>query len=441
MEKAATASDVVIIGAGLAGLAAAAAAARAGADVIILDGRSPGGRARTDAQDGFRFNRGPHAQFLGGAGPRVLARLGVRPATHIPPLLGSRVLADGRRYSPLSRRVLGARAAAQVIAVLARVAAAAPDSFAHRSTQEWIAAFELVPRAAAVLAALVRVTSYASDLDRMSADLAIRQIRLAFRGVVYPDDGWQVLVTGLLASATDAGAELRAHTAATELTGEPGAWRVRTLSGDEIAAAAVVVAAGTPAAARRLLPVDPGWGDLGAEVTAACLDLGVRHTRARFVLGIDEPVYLSPHAPPGRLAPEGHAMVHVMRYGSRAADADRAQLQALAEAAGISAADVAVQRFLPRMVVATSLPAPGAGLAGRPPVPVPGAPGVFVAGDWVGPEGWLSDCSLASGELAGTRAARAARAPGASASGAARARGAQVGLKHRKPYGFACIRG
>jgi hypothetical protein len=117
-------------------------------------------------------------------------------------------------------------------------------------------------------------------------------------------------------------------------------------------------------------------------------------------------------------------MVHVMRYGSRAADADRAQLQALAEAAGISAADVAVQRFLPRMVVATSLPAPGAGLAGRPSAPVPGAPGLFVAGDWVGPEGWLSDCSLASGELAGTRAAQAARA---SASGAARARGAPVG--------------
>src|SRR5215472_18504523 len=132
MGKAAAASDVVIVGAGLAGLAAAATAARAGVGVgvIILDARSPGGRARTDAQDGFRFNRGPHALFRAGAGPRVLARLGVRPATHIPPLLGSRVLADGRRYSPLSRRVLGARAAAQVTAAVARVAAAAPDSFA-----------------------------------------------------------------------------------------------------------------------------------------------------------------------------------------------------------------------------------------------------------------------------------------------------------------------
>ena len=45
MEKAATASDVLIIGAGLA----AAAAARSGAGVVILDGRSPGGRAAAAA--------------------------------------------------------------------------------------------------------------------------------------------------------------------------------------------------------------------------------------------------------------------------------------------------------------------------------------------------------------------------------------------------------
>jgi len=48
-----------------------------------------------------------------------------------------------------------------------------------------------------------------------------------------------------------------------------------------------------------------------------------------------------------------------------------------------------------------------------------------VAGDWVGQEGWLSDCSLASGERAGQLAAQAVRASGA--SGAARASGAPVG--------------
>jgi hypothetical protein len=30
---------------------------------------------------------------------------------------------------------------------------------------------------------------------------------------------------------------------------------------------------------------------------------------------------------------------------------------------------------------------------------------VFIAGDWVGSEGWLADCSLSSGERAGLLAA------------------------------------
>jgi len=191
------------------------------------------------------------------------------------------------------------------------------------------------------------------------------------------------------------------------ISGEPGAWRVRTLSGEEIPAAAVVVATGTPAGTRRLLPADPGWDGLGPAVTAACLDLGVRHIRTRLTFGIDEPLYLSPHAPGGKLAPAGMGMVHVMRYGATSASADRARLEAFAASAGIAAGDIATSRFLPKMTVATALPTVGTGLAGRPPVAVEGTPGLFVAGDWAGPAGWLSDASLASGEQAGLLAARA----------------------------------
>ena len=72
-------SLVAVIGAGLAGLVAGATAARAGAGVVIFDGRSPGGRARTDLRDGFRLNQGPHAFFNGGPGGAVLSRLSIRP--------------------------------------------------------------------------------------------------------------------------------------------------------------------------------------------------------------------------------------------------------------------------------------------------------------------------------------------------------------------------
>ena len=402
---------MVVVGAGLAGLTAGAVAARAGAPVIIFDAVSPGGRARTDDADGFRFNRGPHALYRGGVGRRVLDGLGIRPATHTPPLRGSRVLLGGRPYPVLSRRALGGRTAAGLTTAVARVARTDPAGHAGESAREWIASLGLRAQAATVMAALVRVTSYVSDLDRMSADVAIGQLRIAVRGVGYPDEGWQALVAGLLARGGEAGAELRAGGPVARVEGAPGAWQVCLLSGERITASAVVIAAGTPAAARRLLPADPGWGDLGPEVTAACLDLGVSHTRTRFALGLDEPLYLSPHAPPGRLAPEGRGLVHVMRYGSRTAAEDRAQLLAAAQACGIGQADIATERFLPRMVVVTSLPAPGTGLAGRPPAAVPGAPGIFVAGDWVGPRGWLSDCSLASGEKAGQLAAQCARSP------------------------------
>lgn len=51
--------DVVIVGAGLAGLSCAIAVADAGLDVIVLEaGDAPGGRVRTDQVDGFLLDRG-----------------------------------------------------------------------------------------------------------------------------------------------------------------------------------------------------------------------------------------------------------------------------------------------------------------------------------------------------------------------------------------------
>lgn len=390
---------VVVAGAGLAGLAAAATAARAGAPVIILESGAVGGRARTQTRDGFRFNEGPHALYRGGPGRRVLDRLGVKPAGHAPPLRGAKVLIEGHpRRVPL----------VQVGRLAARAAAARPRALAGMSTAEWIDSLGLPAGTAAIVAATVRVTSYASDLGQFPARVALTQLRLGALGVSYLDGGWAQLTDALLSRATAAGARLRPHERVERIAGGPGGWEVHTGS-EVIPAAAVVVAAGRPAAAARLLPGGHDWGDLGPPVTAACLDLGLRRPGTRFMLGIDEPLYLSPHAPPGNLAPPGQGLVHVMRYGATDPAADRERLWTMAEAAGIRRDDVLAERFLPRMEVVSCLPPVRDGLAGRPPAEVPGAPGLFLAGDWVGGEGWLSDGSLASGERAGLLAARAAR--------------------------------
>lgn len=66
--------DVVIVGAGLAGLRAAQVLARRGLDVVLLDGADrPGGRIATDVVDGFRLDRG--FQVLNTSYPALRAAL------------------------------------------------------------------------------------------------------------------------------------------------------------------------------------------------------------------------------------------------------------------------------------------------------------------------------------------------------------------------------
>lgn len=63
-------ADVVVVGAGLAGLACARHLHRAGLDVLVLEaGDAVGGRVRTDVVDGFRCDRG--FQLLNPAYPEV----------------------------------------------------------------------------------------------------------------------------------------------------------------------------------------------------------------------------------------------------------------------------------------------------------------------------------------------------------------------------------
>lgn len=82
--------DVVVVGAGLAGLAAGATAAADGVSTLVLDGHPAGGRASTDERGAYKFNRGPHALYRGGEAQAVLARLGVPTPGAVPPADGAR---------------------------------------------------------------------------------------------------------------------------------------------------------------------------------------------------------------------------------------------------------------------------------------------------------------------------------------------------------------
>ena len=78
--------DVIVVGGGLAGLAAGATAAMGGASTVVLEAHQPGGRARVAERSGFVFNNGIHALFTGGPGATVLRTLGIQPKGAAPPM-------------------------------------------------------------------------------------------------------------------------------------------------------------------------------------------------------------------------------------------------------------------------------------------------------------------------------------------------------------------
>ncbi len=137
--------DVVIVGAGLAGLRAAAVLARRGLDVAVLDAADrPGGRVATDVVDGFRLDRG--FQVLNTIYPALRAAVDLAPLRLRPFVPGAAIRGhDGALHTfgnPLRRPALawptavdglfGPLDKARLVAWTARVLATPPQRTARR---------------------------------------------------------------------------------------------------------------------------------------------------------------------------------------------------------------------------------------------------------------------------------------------------------------------
>lgn len=410
-------ADVIVIGGGLAGLAVAAYTARAGRSVLLCEkAASLGGRAATTAAGEFRFNLGPHALYRGGPATQVLGELGVAVRGRTPATSGAFAVAQGAAHalpggfvSLLTTSLFGLSAKLETAKLLSGLAKLDPTPLAGTSVNDWLASSVRHPAVRDLIGALVRVSSYTADHDRMSAGTAVAQVQAALgRGVLYLDDGWQVLIDGLRDVAVAAGAELLTSARAAAVETGAAQPRVRLANGEILDAEAVVIAT-PPDGAAALLDgaagaAARGWVEAAVPVEAACLDVGLRQLprpRSTFALGIDRPLYLSVHSAVARLAPEGGAMIHVLKYqptGAHDAKADERELEGLLDLIQPGWREQLVERrFLPRMVAASAIPtAAQGGLAGRPGPQVPGAEGVYVAGDWVGDEALLADASFAS---------------------------------------------
>ncbi|MCC9075679.1 FAD-dependent oxidoreductase [Litorilinea aerophila] len=412
---------VAIVGGGLAGLTAAALLARAGADVTLLEqAREIGGRARTQRDDGFHFNLGPHALYQGSPALTIFAELGVPvPAGRV--AVAGYAIHRGRLFpfpatgpAILASRLLGLADKWALLKVLARLEGLRLEGLGAISIGQWIQEHVRPPVARAFLHSLIRLTTYSHAPEELSADAGLEQLRLSTRGVLYVDGGWQTLVDGLQQVAEAAGARLLTGTRAEAVTvDEQGTVTgLRLADGHSLPASAVLVAASPETTAALLPPQAPTLRRLLAQqlpVQAACLDLGLSRLprpAATFALGVDAAVYFSVHSAAARLAPDGRALIHAARYlpahPRNDPESDRRELEEMLDRIqpGWRGA-VVKQRWLPRLTVCHGLPrASLGGLAGRPGPLVAEVPGLYLAGDWIGPEGLLANASLASARQA-----------------------------------------
>jgi phytoene dehydrogenase-like protein len=411
--------DVAVVGGGVAGLIAAHDTSRMGLSTLLFEAAPLlGGRAQTRAYEGFHFNQGPHALYANGQFNKALNSMGVKVSGHRLQLSNALALWDGRPH-PLPLGHEAAKCATPLDELdrsqLARTLGEVAEG-AYEYGGQPLAAFTacLRPRVATTIESLIRLVTYTHAPDLIDGKAALDQLRLSFGGVLYVDGGWGELVAGLAAAATAAGAGLRTRSCVANVARHEAGW-VLSGPGIEDQLASSVVLAIAPQVAATMVGESRDLASVVQKtrpVRVTCLDLGLSRlpsSEATFALGIDQPTYFSIHSAIARLAPSDSTLLHAARYlapGEAPSPTHFAALEAMTDLLqpGWRAVEVKRQR-LAGMVVAHDFP--GFELRGqRSPAMVQDAPGLFLAGDWIGSQGMLSDASAASAQAA----ARAVRA-------------------------------
>lgn len=420
------AARVVVVGSGLAGLTTALLLAKEGLLVTVLE-KAPhaGGRATSTHDHDFWLNLGPRAVYAQGLAHRTFQALEVPVVGGKPPLSGLKAYHGGRLHtlptglgSFLSTSLLPFSARLEALTLLPRLSGMSGATLEGRSVTDWLAQTVQQPALREYLEALIRVNTYVSAPELLDASVALSQLQHSLKhGVLYLDGGWQSLVDGLVTRCQALGVEVLTGARVKAVTrGQAGGYEVMRANAAPLPADAVVLAV-EPGLVRELVeglveglePTSKGTGTPVGEkllsVHAACLDLALKtlpNPGLPFVLGVDQPLYLSVHSLTAKLHPAGGAVIHLMKYltpGQKSdPHAEQQQLEQLMDVAQPGWRELVVERrFLPHMAVMHALPTVASGgLKGRPGVSVPGLPGLFQVGDWVGAEGLLLDGAIAS---------------------------------------------
>jgi phytoene dehydrogenase-like protein len=255
--------DVVVIGAGLAGLRCAAELAARGREVVVLEsGDRVGGRQRTDRVDGFTLDRGFHV--LNTAYPAVRASVDVDRLDVVPFPTAVRVRrADGSMRTlshPLRHpNLFPATLASGLVtpsdlaglarwlgpmALRPRAAVARPD---RTIGEGWDAAGFTGALRTEVLSPFF--SGVLADASESTSDTYVRLLARSFlpARAGLPREGIGALPRALASRARAAGADIRVGRAVSRLRRRENRWEVRALGEGRLLARDVVVAVGAEA--------------------------------------------------------------------------------------------------------------------------------------------------------------------------------------------------
>jgi phytoene dehydrogenase-like protein len=422
-------SQIVVVGGGIAGLVAANQAARRGHAVTLVEkGAALGGRAATRERQGFSFNLGPHALYRAGVLRQTLRTFGIDPPGAVPGANGGFAIYQGRPHtlpagfaSLMTTGLLRLPEKFEFAKLLSSLAMMDAAAIQHETLAAWLARRIQHERVRDVIKMLVRVATFTNDPGHQSAGAAIEQLQLAVKAnVLYVDGGWQTIVDALRDAATRAGVRITtgtavsldarsSHQAAPERCAT--ARGVRLADGSSLPASAVILT-GAPADVDGIAGTSFA-ATLPPPVRVATLDIGLRtlpRPKRLVAFGVDAPTYFSVHSAVAKLTADGGAVLHVARYlppdEGAGRDVER-QLEAVVDDLQPGWRDtIETKQFLPNLVVThAEVTAAQGGVSGRPSPRVDLYDNVFVAGDWIGARGQLSDAAAASGMAAADAAA------------------------------------
>lgn len=262
--------DVIVVGAGLAGLRCALELARAGRDVVVLEASSRvGGRQRTDRIDGFLLDRG--FQVLNPAYPALrtaidVAELDLRPfpvGVRVQRATGAVTLAHPLRHPRLIPATCrsGLVTPASALALLRWLAPAVrPHAMEARADATLAEAWDAAGLEGALRDELLRpflsgvLADDTGETSNTYVLLLMRLFALARPGV--PTHGIAALPAQLARRADAAGADIRLDRRVRKLRRRGGWWEVAVRGERAMRGRDVVVAVG-PEAVARFTPLDP----------------------------------------------------------------------------------------------------------------------------------------------------------------------------------------